>query len=78
MPIICGLVFGFLSDMPTLAGKWSCTYQTKAVVKAHQTDELWDAPPLVEPPVPHQVGKEDLRGLGFVGNASHLLENDNE
>ena len=48
------------------------------MIKAHPTDSLWDAPLLVEPPVPHQVGKEDLRGLGFVGNASHLLETDDE
>ena len=62
--------------MSVLAGKWSCTYQTKAVVQPHETDVLWDAPPLVEPPVAHQKGSFDGRGLGFVGNASHLLEID--
>ena len=57
---------------------FSATFLAAKPAEKHPLDAIWEAPELVEPPVQHQVGKEDLRGLGFVGNSSHLLEVDDE
>jgi hypothetical protein len=39
--------------------KWSNNYQPRPRTPPHPTDDLWAAPPLIEPPVPYQAGRLD-------------------